>query len=419
MKKIFLSMLIASGMAVAAHSQNFWSLMYNQNQTFSYGMAANGDVYALSNSTFLYKSTTNGTIGSWNQVTGFPVTNAYTIFCKGNTVFLLNGDGVDQSGRGIYASTNGGTTWAPRNNGLGADTNMTQMYQLANGVLLVGTKSESFNTKFYYSSNDGMSWTAGQTITGDVHSVVVRSATEAYMSIGSKIFKSINNGQTWTDLNATFPNHPEKLAINSSGNLLGTSNSSIMESTNGGVTWTTKSTTGLPNLGSTLITCFKLIHGQRVYIALNNNQGLFYSDDWGSNWTEITSNLNSTQIFMNSLALSTRGYLFVSPSNSGIRRSVNPVIPSFVGIDEINNLDISISVFPNPVNQIIYLRASEDFSGVIEVLNQFGQVVYSKQFESINEFESQGIDLEGFSSGLHFVKVKADRGEFIQRIVKQ
>jgi hypothetical protein len=419
MKKIFLTMLLASGMALVAHSQNFWTLMNNQNQTFSYGMAANGDVYALSNSTFLYKSTTNGTIGSWNQITGFPVTNAYSIFCKGNTVFLLNGDGVDYSGRGIYASTNGGTTWSPRNNGLGADTNMTQMYQLANGVLLVGTKSESFNTKFYYSSNDGMSWTAGQTITGDVHSVVVRSASEAYMSIGSKIFRSSNNGQTWTDLNATFPNHPEKLAINSSGNLLGTSNSSIMESTNGGVTWTTKTTTGLPNLSSTLITYFKLLHGQRVYISLNNNQGLYYSDDWGSNWTSITSNLTSTQIFMSSLALSTTGYLFASPSNLGIHRSVNTVVPSFVGIEEINNLDVSITVFPNPVNNRIYMRSSEDFAGYIEIINQFGQVVYSSQFESVNLFESQGIDIEGFSSGLYFVQIKSDKGEFVQKIVKQ
>lgn len=419
MKKILLTLFLVINVAVIGYGQNFWSLVNNQINSFAFGMASNGDVYALTNSTFLYKSTTNGTIGSWNQVTGFPATNAYSIFAKGNTVFMLNGNGVDFNGRGIYATTDGGATWTPRNNGLAADTNMTEMYQMANGVLLVGVKIDPFTTKTYYSSNDGMSWTFGQTLNGDIRSIALVSPSEAYMAVDDEVFKSTNNGQTWVDLNASFPAPPVKIVANSSGDLLGAENFDILQSTDGGVTWTTKTTSGLPSLAGNLITTFRILHGETIYIALDNNEGVYYSEDWGDTWTEITSNINNSQIFDKSMAVSATGYLFASPSNSGIYRSVNPVTASTVGIEEMNMIANKVTIFPNPTENKIYFQVAEDFSGSVEVLNQVGEVVFSNYYDSMNLLYSEGIDIENYASGIYFVKIKAAEGDFVQKIIKR
>ncbi|MEX1192345.1 MAG: T9SS type A sorting domain-containing protein [Brumimicrobium sp.] len=418
MKKILLTSLITLGLVSSGFTQNFWNLVNNSQTTYHFGMADDGTVYGATNQIFLYKSTTDGTIGSWDQLTGFPTTDNYNLFVKENTVFMLNGGGANFEGRGIYASTDGGDTWSTRNNGLGADTNMIEMHELANGDLLVGTRPAPNETKTFLSSDNGMTWAEGQTINGDIRSIVVVSANEAYMAAQNEIFKSTDNGQTWTNLNASFSSAPVKLIADNSGNLLGAASYEILESTDGGVTWTTKTTTGLPNLAGNLITTFRTLHDETIYISIDNDQGVFYSEDWGDTWTEITSNLTNTQIFNRNLAVSKTGYLFASPSGSGIYRSDDPVTASTVSLEQ-NKEDLSeIKLYPNPTSDKVFIKSEINDKGSLKIMNQFGQVVYSEKFESLNDFNN-GIDISSFSTGIYFVDVKTSEGNIIQKLIKK
>src|SRR5690554_7036606 len=98
MKKFLLTSLLALGVLSSGFTQNFWNLVNNSQTTYHFGMADDGTVYGATNQIFLYKSTTNGTIGSWDQLTGFPTSYNYNLFVKGNTVFMLNGGGVNFEG---------------------------------------------------------------------------------------------------------------------------------------------------------------------------------------------------------------------------------------------------------------------------------------------------------------------------------
>ena len=207
MKNFLLTSLIALGIISSSFSQNFWEKVNHQMHAFHFGMADNGNVYGLSNEIFLYKSTTNGTLGSWNQVTGFPTGNSasYNIFTKGNTVFMLNGAGTLASERGIYVSTDGGSTWTTRNNGLGNNTKVAQILELADGVLLLEVTTSPNTILLYLSSDDGMNWSQGQTFNGRITSIATISSTEAYMAVENTIYRSADNGQTWLDQNSTAP----------------------------------------------------------------------------------------------------------------------------------------------------------------------------------------------------------------------
>ena len=424
MKNFLLTSLIALGIISSSFSQNFWEKVNHQMHAFHFGMADNGNVYGLSNEIFLYKSTTNGTLGSWNQVTGFPTGNSasYNIFTKGNTVFMLNGAGTLASERGVYVSTDGGSTWTTRNNGLGNNTKVAQILELADGVLLLEVTTSPNTILLYLSSDDGMNWSQGQTFNGRITSIATISSTEAYMAVENTIYRSADNGQTWLDQNSTAPSSqiPSRIVGNNNGNLLGVANDDVLESTDQGVTWTVKTLTGLPTLTSAgdKITSIRRLHGETIYAAVADNAGIFYSDDWGSTWIDITSNITSTQIFNYDIALSTDGYLFASPSGSGIFRSAERVTASTVSIKENTDVLSGFTIYPNPSTNKVFIDSDIKEGGSVEIMNQFGQVVYSNKFELLSNLNN-GINISTFSNGIYFVKVKTLEGMHIQKLVKK
>lgn len=389
-----------------SHAQNFWEQVYMQMNHFRYAATSDGTIYGVTNQTSLFQSTSNGDISSWDLINGFPVENAYTLFTHQNTVFMLNYD-WEYDGLGIYASTDGGDTWETRNTGLGGDTNIVNMYEMSNDVLMVLTNPSDFEYNFYRSTDGGNSWTFVQDMEKLCHSMVVVSNNEAYLAAGSTHFKSTDNGQSWTEVNQTAPGQIINIMSDDSGaNLIASSFNEIMESSDGGDTWTTIPTPDLPDLTTNNITTFRKLHDETIYIAVNNNEGIYYSEDNAQSWTEITSNINSTQIHGTGLFVSPTGYLFASPSNSGIFRSADPVTNSTVGLEDVSDELSTFSVYPNPASDHIIIKSSVESNGEVEITNSLGQIVYAEGTESTN-FK---VDVSKFKSGVYLLRIKTSKG---------
>ncbi|NQY06219.1 MAG: ASPIC/UnbV domain-containing protein, partial [Flavobacteriaceae bacterium] len=81
-------------------------------------------------------------------------------------------------------------------------------------------------------------------------------------------------------------------------------------------------------------------------------------------------------------------------------------------------LDDFVSVYPNPVNEILTISFTDLFNGnnkSVEFYNTIGAVV--KQVE-LSEMTS-AMDISEFASGVYFVKIKVDNRYAVQRIVKE
>ena len=403
MKNILITLLLAVTFGTNTHSQNFWQQVNTNFATYRFGMTDNGHIFAHTGSNFLSKSTMNGSSGSWTQVTGFPSVSYYYLLAEGSQVFMSNGS-INYDGRGIFASTDDGATWQQRNTGLGADTNMASMHVLANNYLLATTNVDPSTYHIYRSTDGGNSWTFIQAIGDPINSLEVVSPTELYFPSGTKVYKSTNNGQSWTDLNSTNPSGAIYSILHlSAGNLIATCNDEIMKSTDGGITWNFMAPTGLPSASVARRALIKS-PGDTLYMATDTAKGIYWSADQGQTWDTTGSGLaNSTQTFRGSLMISKGGYLFASPVNSGIYRSINPVTASqIIGNDPpVSNL--TLLAYPNPSKGTVNIEVNQNESATINIFD-----IARKQTTCVIQKTSKGWSISGLNSGLYFYQINSE-----------
>lgn len=177
-----------------------------------------------SNETNSYDSdSNNNTSSNWVEVpfNEVPLNGNYGVIQSSCT----NGQDlfIGTMGQGIYKSVDGGKNWIAINNGL-VDKQVCKVY-FFNNTLYATTSAISpgvrANTRIYKSIDNGNTWVSVwstlygyQTIEGSYHSTtIVSQATDDYIygsvgtiaiidsnifvTIGSYVFKSINNGLNW------------------------------------------------------------------------------------------------------------------------------------------------------------------------------------------------------------------------------
>lgn len=180
---------------------------------------------------------------------------------------------------GIWRSTNGGSTWS-------SVTSPSQLHSVTCIVQDKRSEKEDF-------------WYAG---TGEA---VGNSASGSSVSNfrGDGIFKSTDNGLTWSIISSTATNEPESfdqvfdyvhnIAIDTSNNLYVAASNTIQRTTNGGASWT-------PVLAEISLNSFisdvQITPGGVVYAAIsqwpgNTNKGIWRSPD-GITWTNISNGVS-------------------------------------------------------------------------------------------------------------------------------
>lgn len=223
--------------------------------------------YACTPAGQLWKSTNSGS--SWSVISdGIPATGVTDVAIdptNSNILYALTGD-ADQaiyhpSSRGLYKSTNGGTTWAT-----------TGINYTSNGVLLTSILIHPTNTNIIIvggtngirrSTNGGTTFT--QVNTSSIRELVFNPQNPSTVFAGSKtgavLLRSYDAGATWTQLTNGVPastaavrfsidvspadtNYVYLMATNSSSNMQG-----FYRSTDAGDTFTQMSSTS-PNIPS-------------------------------------------------------------------------------------------------------------------------------------------------------------------------
>ena len=210
---------------------------------------------------------------SWQQLNG-PFGGTPLCFASNS-----NGDifaGADQDQRGIFRSTDEGVSWQPKNVGL-------------------------------YLTNRAFNW-----LVVDDSSYII-AGTNSH--IGNKIFKSKDNGESWTEISNLFGGN--SCTVNDSGHIFvgNTAYAQYSVSKDGGYTWTNYSHP------SPFINCIEINDSGHIFIG--GNYTGYRSTDNGVSWTTL-----SLPDGINSFAFAPNGYFYAgcsreNASNSGIYRSTD------------------------------------------------------------------------------------------------
>jgi len=196
-----------------------------------------------------------------------------------NYMTIDHNDNIYVSVGGIAFSSDAGGHWELRNNGLPSFLNVTAIGTTSTNAVLAATWEPPWSPALYRSANQGISWTQVTTCPLDstAVSISVSSSGDIYMgTVGSKLYKSTDDGTTWTVL---YPNarYIGDILISSNGSIFLGADNGVFRSTDNGATWIR-----ILNPAGLTIT-----RNGVIYASWSANGWIGKSTDNGNSWSQI------------------------------------------------------------------------------------------------------------------------------------
>ena len=88
------------------------------------------------------------------------------------------------------------------------------------------------------------------------------------------------------------------------------------------------------------------------------------------------------------------------------------------GINELSANNFDLSIYPNPSTGVIYFKFDLQSKYTLEVINETGQVMLSKEFFEKNSNVEKTIDISFLQSGIYFLKIQGERSSVVKKVVK-
>lgn len=287
-------------------------------------------------------------------------------------------------GESFVKTTDGGKTFSkipiPFSTNQVAPT-LQAVYFLDSNTGLVSTREYINATKTRYriarTTNGGLSWT-----TAHIDSSVSDGAAK---NIHAITFKDALNGY----------------AVGPNGTLLITAD--------GGVTWMKSSiindSTHLSDIGFSPDPLIGYMVGWKSNGSSTEGR-IYQTIDGGLTWN-IDFYMPSDRFISISVPAKGVGYS-KSVKNVYMKTSAG------VGIDDLSN-DLDLILYPNPVEDVLYIKTPHSTEHCIEVYNVFGQIVH---YFLASERETK-VDLSSSPNGIYIVSVTAGENKAARRIIKK
>ena len=87
--------------------------------------------------------------------------------------------------------------------------------------------------------------------------------------------------------------------------------------------------------------------------------------------------------------------------------------------DSIEELTSAVNIYPNPVNDILYIETqtltmTQTMTLTVEIYDAFG-----RQWSTVNGQQSLSIDVSNLNSGVYFVKINTANGNIVNKFIKK
>jgi photosystem II stability/assembly factor-like uncharacterized protein len=371
--------------------------------------------------------TSNDNARTWELRSMIPLSRTEKIELQalGNTLFAKG-----SLSSTIYHSNNGGCSWSPFTLMINSNSGVFQA-----AIQSVVVKSPSLfailkNGDIMRSTDTGKKWksvynnrdasTQSNMIYGAANSPILIATSEGYSNPFASplraIVRSVNNGQSWSELvSMTYPRYPF-IGINDMieqhGTLSAATNQGWYRSSDSASTW------GLVRFKDTNVTS-ALLHGNRIYATIYGfssiTRQLVRSDNNGLSWQFDTSLTNQSNISL----LKYKNALFATTSN-GLFRAALPVVVTSVHRSE-NQLQAFqiLNVLPNPFSDQTTVQFNLVASANIRVLlyNELGQCLRQREMGVLTSgIHETMLDVSTIPLGAYTLIVEAGSERLVKRV---
>jgi photosystem II stability/assembly factor-like uncharacterized protein len=296
--------------AITAYGNNLYidNIFVTRPASNSYAVYVTGDAF------YIYKSTNLG--ANWTSIDHLDPSQIwtstwYSMDMNGNTMVAVGASGL------INRSSNAGANWSTFSTWIFAGTFYDIWAEYNDGkVLAVGSGSN--NTKILYSSNGGTTWIPRDIPTSKYfRSISMVNANTGYIAGSSGgMFKTTNGGANWDSL--PFPSSSALLyrvdfVDASTGWTVSSSSPYLWKTVNGGQNWASQT-------GPTSATyCIDMVNANTGWIV-GSSGAVRKTTDGGTTWNTQTSNYSSTLYWIKMIDVNS-GYL--CGAGGTLRKTVN------------------------------------------------------------------------------------------------
>jgi ligand-binding sensor domain-containing protein len=383
------------------------------------------DVFAGTDSG-VFRRTNDG--GSWSAVnTCLPSGQINALLASGTNLFAGTYDGV-------FLSSNNGTSWVHR--GLSLE-HVGAFVVSANGSggtnLFAGTWTQGFllftlSGGVWRSTNNGTSWTdisKGRRM--DVKALAIAQTGDLFsggtpfiewflflpLPGAGGVFRYGNDDISWTPVNSGLANTSVYSLVTSGSNLFAGTGGGVFRSTNNGASWIAVSN-GLTNYD---VSCL-VVSGTNL-LAGTRGGGVFRSTDNGASWTAVNNGLTNLHVY--SLAVSSTN-LFAGTSGGVWRRPLSEMITS---VEHISGGAVPEGFaleqnFPNPFNPSTTIQFSIPRAEYVtlKIYDLVGREVATLVSDHLNAgtYESTW-NAKNTASGVYFYRLEAGQFSAMKKLL--
>ncbi|MDQ3110678.1 MAG: T9SS type A sorting domain-containing protein, partial [Bacteroidota bacterium] len=235
----------------------------------------------------------------------------------------------------------------------------------------------------------------------------------------SKLMLSADAGQTFMDRSAGLPDRfPRRIAVDPRNSKIvyvvyaGFGTGHVFKSIDAGANWT--------NIGTTLpdvpFHCVMLDPQFPDIVYVGTDMGIFVTNDGGASWSAHNTGLYDwTMVYDLVPCASDRSFLCFTHGHGAFKRSLNDVI----GIsDQAAPTPFSLSVFPNPVNDVATLVLGESFGPVeLNVYDLQGKIIFTKAMTVDPASPYVRLDVSEWANGCYIAEAVDGKRKATTRIL--
>jgi photosystem II stability/assembly factor-like uncharacterized protein len=242
-----------------------------------------GTLFILNNSNELLASTDGG--DTWTLRSLFLGSNTSSIS------FINANEGWEGIGTNIQHTTDGGVNWTVQYNGIGDNIASIEVGSNGNGIAVTTTGN------VFYTNNYGQAWLSALTVGGNFQTTDLNTSVSiGLVIIDNLMYKSIDNGSTWTAPVNTPPtlsstNAKSVNIFNANNYMITDGGGNLWFTSNGGSTWNFNSSL----LGNSLNNCFALSNSR--FIAVGDNGKIALSTNAGSTLNSLETRVTNQELW--------------------------------------------------------------------------------------------------------------------------